>query len=87
MSATTVKIDGEVLAELKRIKPAGGTLTALVRDLLESEIRRRKMARAAAKYVAFLGKHPGESEELDAWASAPLERDAPARNLSRTRKR
>ena len=85
MSATTVKVDGEILRQLRSIQPAGTTLTALVRELLESEIRRRRMAQAAREYATFLAAHPEESEEMDAWASAPLERPAAPRASRRRR--
>jgi predicted transcriptional regulator len=76
MSATTIKLDGEILSELRSlIKATGGTLTSLVRELLESEIRRRKMILAAVQYAAFLAEAPGEAEDMDVWAAAPLERD------------
>ena len=65
------------------MKPEGGTLTSLVRDLLGSEIRRRKMAAAAAQYAVFLTENPEEAEDLDAWASAPLDRDALPRPRSK----
>lgn len=85
MSATTVKLDGAVLRELRRIQPRGTTLTALVRELLASEIRRQRMARAAAEYATFLATHPGESDEMDAWAAAPLDRNAAPRVRRRRR--
>jgi hypothetical protein len=43
MSATTIKIEGELPEALYRLKAAGVTLTSVVRELLESEIRRRRM--------------------------------------------
>ena len=76
MSATTIKLDGELLEELKNLKPSDQSLSSLIRDLLHSEIRRRKMARAAHDYMVFLEQNPSECAELDAWSSAPLERDA-----------
>jgi hypothetical protein len=79
MSATTVKLEGAVLSELRRIKPANKTLAALVRELLEAELRRQRMTRAAADYSAFLSKHPEEAEEMDAWATARLELDVTKR--------
>jgi hypothetical protein len=77
MSATTVKLEGPVLSELRRIKPSNKTLSALVRELLEAELRRQRMTRAAADYAEFLSRHPEEAEDMDAWAAAPLERDPP----------
>lgn len=83
MSATTVKLDSALLEELRQMKPANQTLTALVRELLEAEIRRRRMVRAATEYTAFLEQNPDESSELELWANAPLERDAIRRRKKR----
>jgi len=85
MQATTVKLDGSILTALLEMKPARQTLTALVRELLEAEIRNRNMAHAAAQYVAFLQQHGQEQAELDAWAAAPLERDAARARRKRRR--
>jgi hypothetical protein len=85
MSATTIKLDGDILKDLQRMKLAGETLTALVRDLLGTEIRRRRMIQAAAAYTSFLVNHPAEVEALEGWAAAPLDRE-PARRTRRRRK-
>ena len=74
MSETTVKIDSRTLKDLKRIKRTDQSLTALIRDLLQAGIRRRKMSESADRYAEFLRTSPGEAEEMDDWASAPLER-------------
>jgi hypothetical protein len=80
MSATTIKLDSALLDELRQIKPPNQTLSGLVRELLECEIRRRRMARASTEYMRFLEQSPDEADELEAWAEAPLERDtAPGR--------
>ena len=76
MSATTIKLDGAILKELKAIKPLDQSLTALVRDLLQSEIRHRKLAEAAAEYAVFLRSNPEEADEMAAWAAVPLDQDA-----------
>ena len=79
MSATTIKLDAGLLEELQALKQHNQTLTALVRELLTSEIRRRRALEASQKYVAFMSQHPEEERELDAWSTAPLERDVTAR--------
>ncbi len=83
MSATTVKLDSALLQELRQMKPANQTLTALVRELLEAEIRRRRMIRAGAEYAAFVEQNADEASELELWANAPLERDATRRRKKR----
>ena len=84
MKATTIKLDGAILGELKAFRRPDQNLTALVRELLKAQIHRSKMAQAAEEYTAFLRENPGESMELDAWASAPLDRE-PSAALGRER--
>jgi hypothetical protein len=83
MKATTVKLDGAILGELKALKRPDQNLTALVRELLKAQIHRSKMAQAAEEYTSFLRENPAESAELDAWASATLDREAPVRPRKR----
>ena len=73
MNATTVKIDGRRLADLKRIKQADQSLTALIRELLQAGIRRHRMSEAVSQFADFLVTAPDELEEIDAWATALLE--------------
>jgi hypothetical protein len=72
MKATTVKVDGELLMEIERVKPRSQTLTAFVRSVLQQEIQRRRMAEAAGRYAAFLRDAPDERGWLGAWDRADL---------------
>jgi hypothetical protein len=72
MKATTIKVEGELLSELERAKPARQSLTTFVRAILEQEIRRRRMADAADRYVDFLGEHADERAWLEEWDRADL---------------
>lgn len=83
MKATTIKLDGSILEELMAVKRPDQNLTALVRELLKAEIHRSKMARAAEEYMAFLLENTEESMELDAWTSAPLDREPSVRRKKR----
>ena len=83
MKATTIKLDGFILQELKELKQPDQNLTSLVRDLLKAQIHRQKMARAAEEYSAFLSENAGESLELNAWASTPLDQDPTVRGKRR----
>ena len=83
MKATTVKLDGSILGELKALKRPDQNLTALVRELLKAQIHRSKMAQAAEEYTSFLRENPAESAEIDVWASAPLDREASVRPRKR----
>jgi hypothetical protein len=78
MKATTVKVDGELLKELERAKPPQQTLSGYVRSILEREIRCRKLAEAAERYVQLLRDAPDERSWLDEWDTADLG-SAPAR--------
>jgi hypothetical protein len=64
MRATTVKLDGAILKELRAFKRPDQNLSALVRELLRAQIHRSKMARAAEEYAVFLRENRGESMEL-----------------------
>jgi hypothetical protein len=74
MRATTVKVDGELLEQLERTKPAHETLSGYVRSILEREMRRRKLGEAAEEYVQLLRDAPDERAWLDEWDAADLAR-------------
>jgi hypothetical protein len=74
MKATTVKVEGELLRELERIKPARQSLTAYVRALLEREVQRRRMEEAGQRYADFVRESPEESAWLEEWDRADLAR-------------
>ena len=74
MKATTIKVEGELLAELERAKPASQSLTTYVRSVLQQEVRRRRMNAAADRYTQFLRQHSDERAWLDAWDRADLAR-------------
>ncbi len=72
MRATTIKVEGELLAELNRAKPANVTLTAFVRSILEREVMAARLGEAADRYAEFLEKSPDEREWLSEWERADL---------------
>jgi hypothetical protein len=74
MKATTIKVEGELLAELERAKPPAQSLTTYVRSILLQEVRRQQMIAAADRYTEFLQQNPDERAWLDAWDSADLAR-------------
>jgi hypothetical protein len=80
MKATTVKLDDAILGELKALKRPNQNLTALVREMLKAQIDLSKIAHAAEEYTSLLRENPAESKELDAWASAPLDREPSSRS-------
>lgn len=74
MKATTIKVEGELLTELERAKPASQSLTTYVRSALRQHVRRQQMMAAADRYTAFLRQHPEERAWLEAWDRADLAR-------------
>jgi len=72
MKATTVKVEGELLRELERLKPARQSLAAYVRTVLEREIQRRRMVEAGQRYADFVHESPEEASWLEEWDRADL---------------
>jgi len=72
MSATTVKLDGELLRAIAGVKPAAQTLSAFVREALHRDLRRQQMRQAAEQYRALLQSNPAERKALEQWEAAPL---------------
>jgi len=82
MKATTIKVEGDLLAELERHKPATQSLSAFAKSILRRDLLRRQLADAATRYAAFLDEHPAERAWLAEWDSADLAR-TPARRKPR----
>ena len=74
MKATTIKVEGELLRQLERTKPASQSLSTYVRSLLQQEVLRRQMAEATERYAEFLRETPDERAWLEEWANADLAR-------------
>jgi hypothetical protein len=72
MKATTIKLEGEFLEELKAAKPDELSLTAYVRGVLRRDVERRNMEEAAMAYRAFVESEPAEKEWLKEWDRADL---------------
>jgi hypothetical protein len=72
MKATTIKLEGELLLELEKAKPESLSLSAYVREVLSRDLRRRKLAQAAASYEKFLAANPEEQSWLREWDEADL---------------
>ena len=76
MRATTIKIEGKLLADIEADKPAGRSVSAHVRWVLQKNLERRKLRVAATAFKAFVEAHPEEQAWLAEWdgvdlASAP----------------
>jgi hypothetical protein len=72
MKATTIKVEGELLEELRRTKPPRQSLSAYVRALLQQAVVRRRMIDAADRYAEFVRDTPEERTWLVEWDSADL---------------
>jgi predicted CopG family antitoxin len=72
MKATTIKIEGELLQELEHVKPESVSLSAYVREILRTDLRRRNLSQAAVSYQEFLSANPEEQSWLREWDEADL---------------
>jgi len=72
MLATTIKLESELLKGIISLKPRETSITAFVRQILEKEIRRQKMADSAEAYAKFLAQNPPEDLMLKEWEEADL---------------
>jgi predicted CopG family antitoxin len=72
MSATTIKLEAELVEKVSAMKPKSQSISAFVRGLTEREHRARAHRAAAAAYQQFLSEHPEELAALQEWEAAPL---------------
>ena len=81
MKATTVKVDGELLAGIDAAREPGQSVAAYVRRALQRDLERRLARDAAAAFKDFVETHPEEKQWLDEWDGADLA-SAPRRRSS-----
>jgi hypothetical protein len=86
MKATTIKVEGELLAALEKTKPARQTLTAYVRSLLEQALARHRMVEAAERYAEFVRETPEEGAWLAEWEQAELTQPPPKESRGKPRR-
>jgi hypothetical protein len=72
MKATTIKLEGELLAAIERAKPPGESVTSFVRTVLRKSLEQDKVREAANTYIAFVESHPEEQQWMDEWERADL---------------
>jgi predicted DNA-binding ribbon-helix-helix protein len=72
MSATTVKLDANLLKEIAQRKAAGQTLSSFVREAVARELRRRQLKEAAEAYRELLQNDAAEAAAMREWEEAPL---------------
>ncbi len=72
MRATTIKLEGKLLEDIEAAKPAGRSVSAHVRWVLQKDIDRRRAREAAARFRAFIDAHPEEQAWLADWGGVDL---------------
>jgi hypothetical protein len=72
MSATTIKLEADLVRKVAALKPKDASISGFVRELIEREHRAREHRASAAVYQQFLRENPDEQAAMDAWESAPL---------------
>lgn len=72
MKATTVKIPGELLAQIEAAKPDDQSVSAFVRGVLLKAIQAERNKRAAEQYRSFVDEHDDERQWLEEWDTADL---------------
>ena len=72
MQANTIKIEDPLLGQVYKIKPKDVNFSAFVRGLLEKEVKRQQMIRAADEYSRWLAVQEEEASEMADWENADL---------------
>ena len=77
MKATTIKVEGDLLEEIEKMKPSSQSLSGYVRSVLRREVLRNRMAGAAERYAELLRSNPAERGWLDEWETVGLDQPRP----------
>jgi hypothetical protein len=72
MSATTIKLEAELVRKVTVLKPKAESISAFVRTLIEKEYQAREHRAATLEYQQFLRENPEEQAAMEDWESAPL---------------
>jgi len=72
MKATTIKLEKLLLDQIYELMPKGKTLSKFVKEVLQKEITRSKMASAALEYNKFLLENKDEAVMEELWEGADL---------------
>jgi len=72
MSATTIKLETDLVRKVMALKPRDESISSFVRGLIEREHRARENKAAAVIYQQFLQDNPDERAAMEVWESAPL---------------
>ena len=75
MSATTIKLESDLVKKVTSLKPKDASISGYVRGLIEREHQARELQAAARTYDRFLRENPEERAAMEVWESAPLSHD------------
>jgi len=67
MSATTIKLESDLVKKVVDLKPKDESISGFVRELIEKEHRARKNRAAAVEYQQFLEENPEERAAMEVW--------------------
>lgn len=70
--ATTIKLEGDLLADLERAKPDGMSVTGYVKDTLRKSLNAAKLRESAGQYVTMTESDREERALLKEWDAADL---------------
>jgi hypothetical protein len=72
MTATTIKLEGDIFKEVKQLVREKQSITSFVRQSIQAELKRIRMREAAVQYQQFLQKNPEEAHDMALWEAADL---------------
>lgn len=75
MKATTIKLEKPLLDQIYELMPKGKSLSKFVKEVLQKEVNRSKMAQAASEYNSFLSENLEEASLESDWEKADLSSD------------
>ena len=79
MSATTIKLDSDLVKKVTALKPKDESISRFVRELIEKEHRAREHRASAVVYQQFLQENPDEQAAMEVWETAPLATEVESR--------
>ncbi|HMP77661.1 MAG TPA: hypothetical protein PKE12_15305 [Kiritimatiellia bacterium] len=83
MKATTIKLDGDLLADVERAKPREMSVTSYVKDTLRRRITADLLREASEKYNSLLERNPRERAFMEEWERADLLSEPPKPKVRR----
>jgi predicted CopG family antitoxin len=72
MSATTIKLEADLVKKVAALKPKDESISGFVRELIEKEHQGTGKQGICGVYHQFLEDNPDERAAMEVWESAPL---------------